>query len=306
MKRKILSRILAMVMAVVISATATSVMALQPPIRLGHILDNDKIGIQDVLELLKFLARIDNNIITKEGENSRAWNAALITPQSQSANKPGISDALEILKHLASIRPNGIDDASPVKPPNLGIINLSSITFGTGDMFDFGIEDGLHNYYFNRPNEGPIIFVVPSDQNIVKIVVVNWVLSGETGEFEPVPTTYLPGEIAEIRGGADIYFTEPPPSGNTTFVIGDLPIVPEIINFPNDDVVYIDPNGKFMMYIPSKIAYFVVPTNQGICCITYSQGEAHGIFMPGEIATISTSGSTVWLCKDGEHDCGCD
>jgi len=38
------------------------------------------------------------------GKDSRAWNAALITPQSKKAGRPGIGDALEILKKLAGMK----------------------------------------------------------------------------------------------------------------------------------------------------------------------------------------------------------
>ena len=54
-----------------------------------------KIGINDVLEILKYLANID--CVIKEGND--AWNASLITGDE----KPTINDALEILKKLAGI-----------------------------------------------------------------------------------------------------------------------------------------------------------------------------------------------------------
>jgi hypothetical protein len=84
------------------------------PFVAGQILGK-KISIADVLELLKFLAKIDNNVIIKGvdgepgGEGSRAWLAASVTPQSQDTGRPRIQDALEILKHLAKIGSPYID-----------------------------------------------------------------------------------------------------------------------------------------------------------------------------------------------------
>jgi hypothetical protein len=81
----------------------------------GHILqsshDSGRATITDVLELLKFLAGISNNVITQGGQGSRPWNASLITPASKTANRPGIADALEILKHLAGIPNNGVGNS---------------------------------------------------------------------------------------------------------------------------------------------------------------------------------------------------
>jgi hypothetical protein len=67
----------------------------------GRILpgDNRPVQIGDALEILKFLAGMGGSITP----NSRAWNAALITPASQSTGIPGVTDALEILKFLAGM-----------------------------------------------------------------------------------------------------------------------------------------------------------------------------------------------------------
>jgi hypothetical protein len=67
-----------------------------PSVRRGHVTGGDKIGINDALEVLKHLA----GITTLTGN---AFEAALITPQSQSSRKISIGDVLEILKHLAGI-----------------------------------------------------------------------------------------------------------------------------------------------------------------------------------------------------------
>jgi len=72
--------------------------------RLGRILpgDNRRPAIGDALEILKYLAGMDN-VISKGGKGSREWRAAMITPKSQSANKPSIMDALEIFKHVGGM-----------------------------------------------------------------------------------------------------------------------------------------------------------------------------------------------------------
>jgi hypothetical protein len=64
--------------------------------KLGHVTGGDKITITDALEVLKHLAGIS----TLTGNS---FEAALITPQSQSARRISIGDVLEILKHLAGI-----------------------------------------------------------------------------------------------------------------------------------------------------------------------------------------------------------
>jgi hypothetical protein len=89
---------------------------------LGRILpgDNRNPTIGDVLELLKFLAGIQGNVIAQGGQGSRSWNASLITPASITANRPGINDALEILKRLAGI--DGILSNLPPPPQSQPII----------------------------------------------------------------------------------------------------------------------------------------------------------------------------------------
>jgi hypothetical protein len=66
----------------------------------GHVLGNSKIGIGDALAVLKHLA----GITTLKGSS---FEAALITPQSQSSRRVSIGDVLEILKHLAGIKKIG-------------------------------------------------------------------------------------------------------------------------------------------------------------------------------------------------------
>jgi hypothetical protein len=78
----------------------------------GFIANNgtgQRVGINDALELLKFLAGISDNAL-KGGVSSASWQNALLTRQSINNNRPGISDVLEILKYLVKIRPNGIDN----------------------------------------------------------------------------------------------------------------------------------------------------------------------------------------------------
>jgi len=78
----------------------------KPDFVIGQILqssyDNDRVTIGDAMEILKYLARMDN-VISKNGVGSREWNSALITPTSQKANKPAIGDAMEVLKKLAKM-----------------------------------------------------------------------------------------------------------------------------------------------------------------------------------------------------------
>jgi hypothetical protein len=63
----------------------------------GHVLGKSTISIGDALAVLKHLA----GITTLKGSS---FEAALITPQSQSSRRVSIGDVLEILKHLAGIK----------------------------------------------------------------------------------------------------------------------------------------------------------------------------------------------------------
>jgi hypothetical protein len=74
------------------------------------------IEIGDALEILKFLAGIDNVIALPDGtpnpaSGGRAFRAAIIAENREPAdlNTPTIMDALEVLKFLAGI-PNDIDE----------------------------------------------------------------------------------------------------------------------------------------------------------------------------------------------------
>jgi len=69
----------------------------------GRILPGDdrNVVIGDALEILKYLAKMDSAL--SGGSGSRAWNAALILPNSRANDKPAIGDALEILKKLAKM-----------------------------------------------------------------------------------------------------------------------------------------------------------------------------------------------------------
>jgi uncharacterized repeat protein (TIGR02543 family) len=83
----------------------------------GFILNGDRITIGDALEVLKFLAGIQDNVITNGGENSIAWRAALITEDSQRLGRPRINDVLEILKWLAKI-PGVLSGGDETKIPD--------------------------------------------------------------------------------------------------------------------------------------------------------------------------------------------
>jgi hypothetical protein len=94
---------------------------LETTFKAGFIRNNgtaDRVTIGDVLELLKFLAKIKDNELDKNGgATSQSWQNSLLTQTSINNNRPGIGDALEILKHLAKITPNLVDNpiARPVK-----------------------------------------------------------------------------------------------------------------------------------------------------------------------------------------------
>ena len=65
------------------------------PARIGHVLGNDVVTVEDALEILKYIVGIDSII----ADGNRAFNAALIT----GGDIPGMSDVLEILKHLVGM-----------------------------------------------------------------------------------------------------------------------------------------------------------------------------------------------------------
>jgi hypothetical protein len=66
-----------------------------PPRAPGHVLGEARISISDALEILKYLAKLEDTLIS---ENEFAYAAASIT-----ADRPTINCALEILKHLAKL-----------------------------------------------------------------------------------------------------------------------------------------------------------------------------------------------------------
>jgi len=84
---------------------------------IGNVTRVGKVSMQDALEILKHLAKMDSMLSScylesifdgyKCDNDDCRWhlsfNAALITPASKSAGKPAIADVLEILKHLAKM-----------------------------------------------------------------------------------------------------------------------------------------------------------------------------------------------------------
>jgi hypothetical protein len=72
-----------------------------PTIRRGAVINGTNITINDALEILKYLAKLDSKI----EQGNEAWFAALITE----SERPTINDALEILKHLAKL-PSKLDE----------------------------------------------------------------------------------------------------------------------------------------------------------------------------------------------------
>jgi len=76
----------------------------------GRIRGKDLVGLQDVFEVLKFLAGVNTNMAKfrrgKEGFDvycHTAFNAAIITQNSINNKRPNLSDVLEMLKHLAGV-----------------------------------------------------------------------------------------------------------------------------------------------------------------------------------------------------------
>ncbi|MCL1866902.1 MAG: InlB B-repeat-containing protein, partial [Oscillospiraceae bacterium] len=83
--------------------SATTEAEVEPRL-IGDVDCNGTVTINDALEILKFLAKLPNEI-SANGKESRQWNASLIVGGSDS---PTINDALEILKKLAKLE-NKID-----------------------------------------------------------------------------------------------------------------------------------------------------------------------------------------------------
>jgi hypothetical protein len=67
---------------------------------MGDVDDNGYVTIVDVLEILKYLAGLEDNVIK---DSAKAHNHSLILPESRAAGEPGITDVLEILKALAGL-----------------------------------------------------------------------------------------------------------------------------------------------------------------------------------------------------------
>jgi hypothetical protein len=66
---------------------------------LGNVTGSGKIGIQDSVEIIMYLANLKSVIKTDE----RAFEAALVLNQSQRNRKPALGDAVEILKAVANL-----------------------------------------------------------------------------------------------------------------------------------------------------------------------------------------------------------
>jgi hypothetical protein len=94
----------------------------------GDVTNTGRIEIGDVLEVLKFLARIQNNVLERGitrgghtepgGPGSRPWVAAQILPASRATptTRPGIGDVLEMLKVLARIPTDHLKQPNPAEP----------------------------------------------------------------------------------------------------------------------------------------------------------------------------------------------
>ncbi|MCL1866405.1 MAG: hypothetical protein FWF82_03230, partial [Oscillospiraceae bacterium] len=114
MKKKILSILLALTMALSLFATVPAASADETSdpaelenelnYRCGDVLGNGKLTISSALEILKYLAKIETDF----DNNERAMKAATAFSRNDT---PTINDALEILKYLAKL-PNYFSDTN--------------------------------------------------------------------------------------------------------------------------------------------------------------------------------------------------
>jgi hypothetical protein len=98
------------------------------PFHKGDVTNTGRIEIGDVLEVLKLLARIKNNVLEQGftrgghvepgGPGSRPWVAAQILPTSKATpeTRPTIGDVLEMLKVLARIPTSNLGQPVPPEP----------------------------------------------------------------------------------------------------------------------------------------------------------------------------------------------
>jgi hypothetical protein len=92
----------------VVTTPATTTAPPPPPFDLGDVDGSGEVDIVDVLEILLYLAGLDN--IIDDDETGRSLAASLITPEAKENGKPGITDVLEILLKLAGL-PSAFDEA---------------------------------------------------------------------------------------------------------------------------------------------------------------------------------------------------
>jgi hypothetical protein len=73
------------------------------PYSMGDVNGDGVIDLMDAHEILDYLAKIPNNMISQEGVGSDVWNAAIVSPEGKKRNEPSIFCALEILKFIVGL-----------------------------------------------------------------------------------------------------------------------------------------------------------------------------------------------------------
>ncbi|MCL1866505.1 MAG: DUF5050 domain-containing protein, partial [Oscillospiraceae bacterium] len=127
-------RFLSVVVAVLVFVGSFSSVVSGEAFSLGDVDGDGVVTVSDALEILKYLAKLPDNVITKGGKGSPAWNSAII----KGGDAPSIGDALEILKKLAKLD-NSID--------NLAEPNAVGNTSGNNANFGLAAVQGDWVYY---------------------------------------------------------------------------------------------------------------------------------------------------------------
>ncbi|MCL1865894.1 MAG: DUF5050 domain-containing protein [Oscillospiraceae bacterium] len=102
-----MKKLLSIITALAITLASFTLTVSAESFVLGDVNGDGVVTIADALEILKYLAKLPENAITKGGKDSDAWNAATIN----GGDAPSINDALEVLKKLAKLD-NKIDELS--------------------------------------------------------------------------------------------------------------------------------------------------------------------------------------------------
>ena len=128
-------KFLSVVVAALVLVVSFSVVVSAEAYSLGDVNGDGVVSISDALEVLKYLAKLPDNAITKGGKDSLAWNAAVI----KGGDAPSINDALEILKKLAKLE-NEIDNPTTPKVPDVPVVGVSNKVGNTsGNLLNMGL-----------------------------------------------------------------------------------------------------------------------------------------------------------------------